>query len=221
MEDAVLDTAPAIIDSTETAETTETTESAELGEHTQQTEQTEKVGLDAPLLKQARTALDKIKAEDPALARKLHDALARYQELTKSLPDGVRAAVALRGEVTSLAEALNDPSYSGAEPKQILADVKSQLGYFHDLDGLFTSGSKEFTDRMAEASPEAFQQQAPHIFAKYAELNPDGYSAYVSQAVVAHMNGSDGPMHSKVIGMMLPRLPDSPEKAEHVSAMDT
>ena len=128
------------------------------------------------------------------------------------MPEGIKGAVALRSEVAALAQALNDPAYQGQQPVQILADVKSQLGYFHGLDGLFTSGSPEFVAKLAEASPEAFQKIAPRVFDTYAQNNPEGYSAYVAQAVMGHMNQADVPLAFKTLQFMLPRLADSPEK---------
>lgn len=187
---------------------------------TEETGKTTEVDSKLPLWKQAQPSLDKLKAENPALAAKIKDALFRDQALAKDLPEGIKAAVALRGEVTSLANALGDTTYQGQDPVQILNDVKGQLGYFHELDHKFTSGDKSFAKTLRDASPEAFQAHAPEVFAQFAEVNPDGYASYVSQAVMSHMNTHEVPLAFKTLAFMLPRLADSPEKTAVIAEIE-
>lgn len=169
-----------------------------------------------PLLKQAKSVIENIQKENPALASKLKDALAQYDRYK---PNELKEATALKGEVVSLAQALNDPEYQGAEPAQILADVKSQLGYFHGLDGMFTSASPDFVNKLAEASPDSFQKLAPTIFQKFSEMNPDGYSSYVSQAVLGHMQQHDVPMQFKIAKFLLSKYTETPELKEIKDAL--
>lgn len=221
-EDAVLE-APAeleapLLEGTESTESTETAE-AEPSSEQQTTEQTEAESK-LPLVKQAQPALDKIKAENPGLAAKIKDALWRDQQLAKDLPEGIKGAVALRTEVAGLAAALNDPTYQGAAPAQILADVKSQLGYFHELDALFTSGSPEFANKMADASPEAFQKIAVPVFQKFAETNPDGYSAYVSRAVDSFFEAGGMTVEFEMLKAFLPQLAEGAAKDRVIASFE-
>lgn len=159
-----------------------------------------------PLWKQAKPDLEKM--ENKALATKIKDALFRDQQLAKDFPEGIKSAVALRNEVSSLGQIVG----SQGKPAEVLAEVKSQLGFFHQLDSLFTSGDPSFALKLAEASPESFQKLAPAVFAEFSKTNPDGYASYVSQAAISHMNASEVPLAFKTLQFMLPRLADSPEK---------
>ena len=88
------------------------------------------------------------------------------------------------------------------------------------MDGLFTAGKPEFVDKMADASPEAFQNIAPAVFRKYAEVNPEGYSAYVAQAVVQHMNSAEVPLQFRILASFLPQLADGPAKEQVLNAVE-
>lgn len=192
------------------------TQEGEQQEQTQQTEEESKL----PLVKQAQPQLDKIKAENPGLAAKIKDALYRDQQIAKELPEGIKGAVALRNEVASLATALNDPQYVGAAPAQVIADVKSQLGYFHGLDSKFTSGSPEFVDALETASPEAFQTLMINGLGKFAQTNPEGYSAYASQAVDSFFESKGMTVEWEVLREFLPNLPEFAGKARVVAALE-
>lgn len=173
-----------------------------------------------PLWKQAVPQLDKIKAENPALAAKIKDALITNDRWATAFPEGVKSALALRGEVTSLADALGDPNYAAGNPTQVLADVKSQLGYFHGLDAAYTAGSPEFVTKLAEASPEAFQKLMPAMFGEFSKQNPDGYSSYVAKAVDSYMESEGLSLEYAILREFLPLMPDFTGKARVEAAME-
>lgn len=219
--DALLE-APAELETPE-IEASEPVETGTESETEQPETQVEGVEVDskAPLHEQAKDVLAKLKAEGKnGLAAKINDALRRDQQLSRDLPEGVKGAVALRNEVGSLAQALNDPAYQALSPAGVIADVKSQLGYFHGLDSLFTKGSPEFATKLSEASPEAFQTLAPAVFNEFAKVNPDGYSAYVSQVADSYMEGQGMSLEFQVLREFLPLMPEFTGKERVLAALE-
>lgn len=171
-----------------------------------------------PLWKQAKNDLDKM--ENKGLAGKIKDALFRDQQLAKDLPEGIKGAVALRNEVAGLAQSLGDPAYRAQSPAQVVADVKSQLGYFHELDGLFTKGDPSFAMKLAEASPESFQKLAPAVFAEFSKQNPDGYASYVAHAVDSYLEKGGISIEFAVLREFFPLMPDFTGKARVEAAFE-
>lgn len=171
----------------------------------------------SPLWKQAKPNIDAIRKDNPALARKIDDALRQYDSLK---PQDVREIKTLKTEIGTLAASLGGGDYAGKAPAEILSEVKGQLGYFHSLDAKFTNGDPTFASDLSSASPEAFEKLAPAVISEYAKVNPEGYSSFVAKAAVDHMVASDVPLQFKMLALLVPRLPDSPEKSEVIDAIN-
>lgn len=123
----------------------------------------------------AKATLAEIKAKDPKLAAQLKSALFTADALRRAVPGGLKEVAELRQQIENL---------GGADGIQAMRAEQQQ---WKALDEQFVSGDPKFIESIAEASPEAFAKIAPAAFAKFQELHPEGYSAYVSQVFVADM----------------------------------
>jgi hypothetical protein len=170
-----------------------------------------------PLYKSAKAALEKIRAENPALAKKIHTQLIRIDRADKALPEGFEKAATMVKEVEGLAY----PGTQGQPIEQILQSAKAELQGWREFDVKISKGDPAIIEELVTATPEGFQSLIPAALNKYAEVNPDGYSTLVTQAVVADMDSSQIPLQMKLMETFLPRLPDSPEKSELIRAYNS
>lgn len=152
-----------------------------------------------PLTPKQLSALNKVIHANDAFSTKYPDGLKQI--------DGAMAAVKQLSDDESL------------PMDQVIAQTLEERNYFREFDNLFTNGKPEFVDKLAEASPEAFQNIAPAVFRKYAEVNPDGYSKYIAETSVQHMERSGVPMQFKIIEAFWPQVPDFPGKAQFEQAI--
>lgn len=130
----------------------------------------------------AKAALAEIKAKDPKLALEIKQALFQSDALRRAAPGGVREIAELRQTVEDL---------GGAEGIQA---IRQEQHEWAALDQQFESGDPAFVENIAAESPEAFLKLAPAAFQKFQELNPEGYSAYISQVFVADMQQEGIPL---------------------------
>jgi hypothetical protein len=156
-----------------------------------------------------------LEAIPPKLKAALNKVIHRNDAFESKYPDGLSAIEAQMNAIKPLIEDESVPF------EQAIEQTVQERNYFRELDGLFTAGKPEFVDKMAEASPEAFQNIAPSVFRKYAEVNPEGYSAYVAQAVVQHMNSAEVPLQFRILASFLPQLADGPAKEQVLNAVES
>ena len=189
-EETTLESTESVETSTETAE--ENSEVGEPGE--QETEETEPTK-DEPaiagtkLSAAAKATLDEIRAKNPKLAAELKSALFEREALKSVIPGGVNAVKELNTKLTELG------GFEGIE------QLKSDVGYWEQLDQRFTAGDPAFIDEISSASPEAFVKLIPSALAKYQEVSPDGFSKYVAGIF-------ENDMHQAGIFNALDRLSD-------------
>jgi hypothetical protein len=158
---------------------------------------------------------DGIKALDPHLQKSINKAIHKLQGIEKSLPEGGIEQVTKT--LTAVKQLSEDPS---VPVEKAIADTLAERGYFRELDQAYTEGSPAFVEKLATAKPEAFDRLAPEVFAKYAQTNPDGFSAYVAGTVLNHMNQAEVPLQFRVLATFLPQLPDGPAKTQVVDAIE-
>jgi hypothetical protein len=130
----------------------------------------------------AKATLAEIKAKDPKLAAQIKSALFSADALRRQLPGGLKEVATLRQQIEEI---------GGPDGIQAL---KAEQQEWNALDQQFAAGDPKFVDNIAEGSPESFVALAPAVFAKYAELNQEGYSAYVSKVFVADMQAEGIPL---------------------------
>lgn len=167
----------------ETPETTETGETVETEEGTEKTPVTSLFQADGKKLDpQVSSTLAKIKTDNPELGKLLTRAVYRTAELEREFPGGVTEAKELRDKVEEL---------GGVD------SIESKLEGAKEMDGLaeaFMSGDPAFVEDLVQSSPEAFSALAPLVFQKFAEVNAEGFSAYMGRVVLGDMQAAGLPL---------------------------
>lgn len=154
------------------------------------------------LSEQAKATLDEIKAKDPHLAAQIRKALFESDAFRRELPGGLKEVRELRQQVEELG------GFDG------ISQRGQELAYFNELDQKFTSADPGFVAAMTD-TPEgqnAFLRLMPSVLAKFSELNSDGHSAYMAQAIVSHMQSANFRLALERLGDFLP--PDKPQAKE-------
>lgn len=138
---------------------------------------------------QVSAQLSKIKTENPELGKLLTRAVYRVAEIDREFPGGVTEAKELRDKIEEL---------GGVE------GIEQKLEGAKEMDGLaeaFMSGDPAFVEDLVASSPEAFAALAPLVFQKFAEVNAEGFSAYMGRVVL-------GDMERNGIPIMMMRMQD-------------
>lgn len=164
------------LESTESAETgaESTDETTTGGDETSEQQEGEQTETNEPAINgtklsaAAKATLDEIRGKNPKLAAELKSALFEREALKSVIPGGVNAVKELNQKLTEFG------GFEGIE------QLKSDVGYWNELDQRFTAGDPAFIEEIATASPEAFVKLIPSAFAKYQEVSPDGFSKYMA-----------------------------------------
>ena len=169
-------------DSTEVVETTESTESLDssseenLGENQdsqhEETDTEEVQGDGRTMPAKFKEYLKQLHATDPRLAKQLRGDFYALQQIRASYPGGMKDIQ----RVAQIAEKIG-----GEEGLQALEAERAE---WNALDEQFTAGDPKFVENISEQDPNAFKQLVPHAIAKYAALDPDGYSHLMAGVVV-------------------------------------
>ncbi len=144
----------------------------------------------------ARAELDKIKAENPRLAREMRAALFDRQALLAKVPGGVKEALA------------TIEAYEAEGGSEAVQQVKQELGQWKDLDADFQAGRPEFVNDIAAGNPEAFTKIGPVVMAKLAEIAPDVFSHEVSKVFAQDMAANDVVLTMRLFQREIAALPE-------------
>jgi hypothetical protein len=149
----------------------------------------------------ALETLNKLKAENPKQAREFRAALFDAAAIKKEFPEGIREAVALKQELEEI---------GGMEA---VGSMRGELDAWKGLDADWTGNKPNFAADMAESNPEAFSFHAPHVMAKYAEVDNPGFTHEISKVIAADMSSADIPM---ALNLMRREIedPDNPGKVK-------
>ena len=139
------------------------------------------------LSEKARAELDRIKAENPRLAREMRAALFDRQTLLSKVPGGVKEALA------------TIEAYEAEGGSEAVQQVKQELGAWKSLDEDFQAGKPEFVNDIAAGNPEAFTKLAPAVMAKFAEMAPANFAHEISRVFAQDMAASDIPLNLKLL----------------------
>jgi hypothetical protein len=145
----------------------------------------------------ARAELDKIKAENPRLAREMRAALFDRQALLAKVPGGVKEALA------------TIEAYEAEGGSEAVQQVKQELGQWKDLDADFQAGRPEFVNDIAAGNPEAFTKIGPVVMAKLAEIAPDVFSHEVSKVFAQDMAANDVVLTMRLFQREIAALPEA------------
>ena len=140
---------------------------------------------------EAKATLEKIKAENPALARAIQRALFKEAEFARELPNGLKDVKALRDTVEQL----------GGEHG--IQEITAEVNGWHQFDEQYMAGKPEAIDFMTSEpeGQEAFLKLIPHALQKFEQLHPDGFRNYMAQVM-------EGSIASSGIPLALERLAD-------------
>ena len=122
---------------------------------------------------EAKETLEKIKAENPALARAIQRALFKEAEISKVLPGGLKEVQTLRDTVEQL----------GGENG--IQELQREVAGFRGFDEQYVAGKPEAIEFMTsdDAGKEAFLKLMPHALQKFEALHPEGFSQYMAQVI--------------------------------------
>jgi hypothetical protein len=134
----------------------------------------------------ARAELDKIKAENPRLAREIRAALFDRKALLTKVPGGVKEALA------------TIEAYEAEGGSEAVQQVKQELGQWKGLDADFKAGNPAFVNDIAEGNPEAFTKIGPVVMAKLAEIAPEVFSHEISKVFAQDMLQAEVPFALKL-----------------------
>lgn len=207
---AVLDAPELEAEETETDGSESSQETSE-GESTESTERQTETTDDEPsiieadgklkLSAKALETLNKLKAENPKQAREFRAALFDAATLRKEFPEGIREAVQLKQELEEI---------GGMEA---VGTMRGELDAWKGLDADWTGNKPNFAAEMAESNPEAFSFHAPHVMAKYAEVDNAGFTHEISKVIAADMATNEIPMALKLMRREI-EDPDNPGKVK-------
>jgi len=157
------------------------------------------------LSKAAKETIDKLKIENPQLAKAVQRALFTEDRLRRELPGGFKDLAGLREKIEQL---------GGDEGIQ---NLQGELNGWKEFDAQYTAGDPKVLEFLTE-TPEAeaaFLKIAPAAFEKFRQVHPDGYSAYVSQVFLADMQERELPLTIQLLGSILGRATlTDPDRAE-------
>jgi len=207
-EDALLDAVDDAVD-TSTDQTTDTSvdstatddSTTQTADQTQPQDDTAPVIADAngqlKLSEKAKAELNKIKAENPKLAREMRAALFDRQTLLSKVPGGVKEALA------------TIEAYEAEGGSEAVQEIKGELEAWKGLDADFQAAKPEFVNDIAAGNPEAFTKLAPVVMAKFAEMAPEVYSHEVSKVFAADMAANDVALNMRLLQREIAALPEA------------
>jgi hypothetical protein len=149
------------------------------------------------LSEKARAELDRIKAENPKLAREMRAALFDRQTLLAKVPGGVKEALATL------------EAYEAEGGSEAVQAVKAENQLWKDLDADFQAGRPEFVTDIAKGNPEAFVKIAPTVMAEFAQRAPDHFSHEVSKVFAQDMAANDVMMNMRLLQREIGLLPEA------------
>lgn len=195
--DVDVDAAPDGGDATPEPSTESTPEPGKGSEHTDSAPVISDANGQLKLSEMARTQLDKIKAENPKLAREMRAALFDRQTLLSKVPGGVKEALA------------TIEAYEADGGSEAVQAVKAENKLWQDLDSDFQKADPKFVADIAEGNPEAFAKLAPSVMTKFAELNPDAFSYHVSKVFAQDMAANDVMMTMRLFQREIASIPEA------------
>src|ERR1700722_4846277 len=183
------------------ADSTATDDSTQVDTDVQQQDDTAPVISDAngqlKLSEKARAELDRIKAENPKLAREMRAALFDRQTLLAKVPGGVKEALA------------TIEAYEAEGGSEAVQQVKQELCLWKDLDADFQAGDPKFVEDIAKGNPEAFAKAAPTVMAKFAQVAPEQFSYHVSKVFAQDMAANDVAFNMRLLQREIGLLPEA------------
>ncbi len=156
---------------------------------------------------EAKETIDKIKLENPALAKAIQRALFKEAEIAKALPGGIKEVQQLRQTIETL----------GGEHG--IADLQKEIAGFHGFDEQYTAGDPKALEFMTsdDAGKEAFLKLMPHALQKFEALHPDGFSNYMAQVISGTMASYNVPLALALLGRS---IKDNPEAQEQYAVLE-
>ena len=153
-----------------------------------------------------RTTLDKLKAESPDAGKLIAKALYRVADLDREFPGGLTEIRELRDKVEK---------FGGVDGIQEKLDGAKEL---YTLADQFAAADPAFVEDMLASSPESFAALAPIITAKWAEVQPEGFTSYIGRIVFNDLNKNNIPL---TIMRMADVLGDNAKALEYLEQLNT
>lgn len=136
------------------------------------------------LTQAGRQVLEKLKAENPQVAKAVQRALFMEDRLRREIPGGFKEVQELRQRVEQL----------GGETG--IQEIQAEMDGWRGFDEMYTAGDPKVLEFLTE-TPEAqaaFLKIAPAAFDRFREAHPDGYNAYMTQVFAADLQENQIPL---------------------------
>jgi hypothetical protein len=147
--------------------------------------------------------------DDPNSLRQVRKAIHFLEDANKKLPDGIGKTLERLEAVKQLAD---DPDIADAQPfEEIIQNTIAERTFWREFDDKFQAGSPELIGQMVEANLEAFQKLVEPALDKFAEVNPEGFSALVCRSVSGYLNSANLPLKFEVLKMILGESSTDPQ----------
>jgi hypothetical protein len=152
-----------------------------------------------------RDQLAKMKAENPAAAKLIADAVYRTAEFRREFPGGLAEMRELRDQVEQFGglAALEEKAKDAQE--------------FAELGQAFTEEPQLLVQDMVVSDPEAFSRFAPIAFDRYREENVKGWNAYVAKVFDADIRSGPVPL---ALSLLMRSVKDNPEAIEQLNIVN-
>lgn len=155
---------------------------------------------------EAKAALDRLKLENPKLAKAVSRALFAEERLRRELPGGFKEVQELRNFKQQIDEGM------GGETG--FQEATQELDGWRTFDQQYTAGDPKVLEFLTETpeAQQAFMKIIPDAIGKFAEVNPEGFSAYFGRVMASDMNEHGIPLTLQRLGDFLRRASFTDER---------
>ncbi len=183
----------------------ESTESTETGHETERAE-------DKPAAQIYKSIKEALKAHDPSALRQVRKALHLMDEVKSKAPDGLGKLVERMEAISQLDDDDEDAEYvpGTRTMEEVIERTLNERNFWRNFDKGFQIANPEVINHMATQNPVAFQRLIPIAFDKFAEINPDGFSALVCKSVDGFLAKSGIPLQMELMARVLPESSTDP-----------
>ena len=163
-----------------------------------------------------RAVKDQLKTLDPKLARSVRNAIHIAAQADKATGGDLQRFEAERTAYSKLADSPDD----GLTPEQRVEAVLDERNFWREFDDKYEKGDPGIVEMLASSNPQSFQNLVVPAVNKFAEVNPEGYSALIAKATVQYLASNGLPVQMQILDAFLPLMPEFNGRQQLLGAID-